>query len=127
MCLKSITRVIENPTLDELVGYKVVFVRNGVPRPAYFGVGVNEDLPVNQWLIAEPVEVWAQDFKPYITGFHIFTSQDEAHKWGDVHATHIIQVKYRSVTYHGIEYSDEVVHIAREMYIPWPQTPIEIV
>lgn len=126
MCLKSITRVIENPTLDELDGFKVVFVRNNLPHPAYFGVGFNEDLPVNQWLTAEPAKVWAQDCTPYMTGFHIFTSQDEAHKWGVVHSTHIIQVKYRSVTYHGTEYNNEVVHIAREMYIPWPQTPIEI-
>lgn len=129
MCLKSITRVIENPTLDELVGYKAVFIRDNRVNAAYFGLTMdNNELPVNEWLQAVPHETKTDqfDYVIYQTGFHIFTSQNEAHKWGDVHASHIIQVKYRLVTYHGTEYSDETVHIAREMYIPWPQTPVEI-
>lgn len=127
MCLKSITRVIENPTFDELVGYKVVFVRGNLPQPAYFGIGESYNLPVNQWLISDPTDIRTEDWEYYVSGFHIFTSQDEAVKWGGIHATHVIEVKYRLVTYHGTEEGcNGDVHIAREMYIPWPQTPVRI-
>lgn len=137
MCLKSITHVIENPTLDELVGFKVVTIKGTetIQPPYYKPNGSSRDLheftmPTNVWLVSVPAEQITEDslyedtlFK-YQTGFHIFTTLDGARTWK--HASHIIQVKYRLVTYHGLEAKNQPVHIAREMYIPWPQTPIEI-
>lgn len=136
MCLKSITRVIENPTLDELVGFKVVSViGERIVPPYYKSDGDSRELfeyslPTNEWLVSVSKEQLTEDslyedtlFK-YNTGFHIFTTLDGAQTWH--HATHVIQVKYRLVTYHGTEHRDQSVHIAREMYIPWPQVPVRI-
>lgn len=131
MCLKSITRVIKNPTLDELVGYKVVSVINERIEPPYYKPDGDSrelyeySLPTNEWLVATPSTQRAKDtWAEYETGFHTFTTLDGAKTWR--HATHVIQVKYRLVTYHGLEEKNQPVHIAREMYIPWPQVPIRI-
>lgn len=131
MCLKSITRVIENPTLDESTGYKVVSVIGERIEPPYYkpdgdaGELYEYSLPTNVWLVSTPTEQLTVDcIYEYNTGFHIFTTLDGALTWH--HATHVIQVKYRLVTYHGTEHKNQPVHVAREMYIPWPQVPIEI-
>ena|ERR1700747_2019029 len=130
MCLKSVTLVVENPTNEEHTGYKVVYLYNDLPKPAYYrangeSVWDGYTLPINDWLVATPEVMYGEeDDQQYMTGFHIFTTLDGARNWR--HASHVIQVKYRFVTYHGTEFKNQVVHVAREMYIPWPQTPVHI-
>jgi len=130
MCLKSVTLVVDEPTNEEHTGYKVVYLYNDLPKPTYYKANGESawngyTLPTNKWLVSTPKLTYSeQGWTQYITGFHIFTTLDDARDWR--HASHVIQVKYRFVIYHGTEAKNQIVHIAREMYIPWPQTPIAI-
>lgn len=143
MCLNTITRVIENPTLDEVVAWKVFkLLPSGTLMPEYQGYKLKTDT----WLKSSRVLIRSDElidadidatglsvsafldrkkYKHYNSGFHCYTTYEDAvrHTINWFLPTVVRQVRVRQVHTYGTQYAVETVSclVAYEMYIPSEQ------
>lgn len=140
MCLNTITRVIENPTQDEVVAWKVFrLLPDGTLMPEYRD---NYKLETDTWLQSsrvlirsdEPIDAdkgkpFYRKYKHYNSGFHCYTTYEDAVEHAEAVCKtqpikHVVrQVRVRQVHTYGTQRSINTAPclVAYEMYVPSAQ------
>jgi hypothetical protein len=121
MCLSNVTEKYDHPSSLIVDGWKDFSGTDTKPRFQAQTLAGHREVPLDQWLKAEGVDIKADDGKRYELGFHVYTDEPKSSTRRRVFT--------RFISARG-DQGQEKIAIAREMYVPsdpngWPPKPGE--
>lgn len=114
MCLRTVDKIRQCPESGR--GYKAFGLRDNKLYPVWRG---HLACRRGRWLHAYEVQVCADDGQYYLSGFHIFDTEEDANHYitscFDSRLT-VLPVKYRHATFTGTNSNKKVI-VAKEILI----------
>ena len=121
MCLRAVHEVIDKPTTEVVVGWKVFHVEKTTKGQQYFPEFAPQDQPhkTDRWLKATETMIYSDWNGEYQSGFHFFHERKDAVAWGGM----VVKVYLRRVRTRGLQDDVWLCSVADEMWIPVKKKP----